>query len=320
MADNRKVIALCSVGNLGKYLCDELLAGGLYDFVSKANKGVFFEQRNIDVRASDYSVESVLDILNDTNASALISFNNADGETFVNVHCSLLEACRRSNNCKRFIPSEFAGNIDDYPLHPSYFTASRVPFRKILERETDIEWTIFNNGWLMEYFLTKDKSHMPAIPDEFPVDPNGWKACIRGSGDQEQSFTSARDVAKALIMLLGAPEWERTIYITGQWSTFNKMVKFMEEFHGRPMTKTFRSEEDIYRDSMLPPTADNAETVYVASVEEMMISGSGACPREKTIRQRSKYFNNLQFTTLEELLLNRDPQGPQTATRLCTLF
>lgn len=159
------------------------------------------------MRTSDYSTDSVLQILNDTNASALISFNNSEGQTFVTVHCAFLEACRKSRNCKRFIPSEFAGNIDDFPMHPSYFKTSRVPFRKFLEQEKDVEWTILNNGWLMDYFLTEEKSHMPAIPNEFPVDPNNWRACIRGSGNAVQSFTSAQDVTKALIMLLDAPEW-----------------------------------------------------------------------------------------------------------------
>jgi swainsonine biosynthesis oxidoreductase SwnR len=175
--------------------------------VCKSNKGDFFDQRNIHVHRSDYSIDSVLHILNVTNASAFISFNNSPDQTFVTLHCNFLEACRRSINCKRFIPSEFAGNIDDFPLYPSYFTASRVPFREVLAQEKDVEWTIFNNGWLMDYFLTEEKSYMPAIPKEFPVDPNNWKACIRDTGDQEQSFTSARDVAKALIMLLGSQEW-----------------------------------------------------------------------------------------------------------------
>ena len=69
------------------------------------------------------------------------------------------------------------------------------------------------------------------------------------------------------------------------------------------MKKTYRSMEQIYRDTLLPPTADNLEALYLASVEEMMITGSGACPREKTIRQRDKFFKNLRFTTLEGLLL-----------------
>jgi hypothetical protein len=69
------------------------------------------------------------------------------------------------------------------------------------------------------------------------------------------------------------------------------------------MDKTYRSKEDIARDKLLPLTDENAEALYLASVEEMMINGSGACPREKTLAQREKYFPNLRFTTLEELLV-----------------
>lgn len=294
------------------------------------------------MRTSDYSAASVLAILDDTNAGALVSFNNSDGQTYVDVHCAFLEACRRSRSCRRFIPAEFAGNVDDFPLLPSYFQTSRVPFRRILERETGVEWTVFNNGWLMDYLLTRDKTYMPWIPNEFPIDPNNWTACIRGTGDQVQSFTSARDVARALIMLLDAPEWasflsfwllmrsdtvkERTTYITGQWSTFNDMVRFMEAFHGpsslpvptaltrpgRPMDKTYRSEQDIRRDSALPPTAENAEARYLASVEEMMVTGSGACPRDKTLRQRGRFFGGLGFTTLEGLLVQTGSSRCQT--------
>ncbi|KAL8804079.1 MAG: hypothetical protein Q9182_002792 [Xanthomendoza sp. 2 TL-2023] len=287
MTGNGQVIAVCSVGSLGKYLCDELLADGQYN---------------------DYSTESVLHILNDINASILISFNNSPGETFVTIHSALLEACRRSKNCTRFIPSEFAGNIDDFPLLPRDYQTSRVPFREILEKEKEIEWTIFNNCWLMEYFLPEDQTYMPSIP-EFPIDRKNWKACIRGTGDQSQTFTSARDVAKALVTLFRAPEWEHTTYIAGQWSSFNEMVTLMENFHGRPMEKTFRSQEQIEHDLNLPPTAENKEAHEIAGIEIMMITGSGACPREKTLRQREKYFKDIKFTTVEELLLQTVSAG-----------
>lgn len=49
---------------------------------------------------------------------------------------------------------------------------------------------------------------MPAIPDEFPVDPNGWRVCVRGTGDEPQGFTSARDIGKAVVELLAwVGEW-----------------------------------------------------------------------------------------------------------------
>lgn len=192
------------------------------------------------MRTSDYSTDSILRILDETNASTFISFNNSDGQTFVTLHCAFLEACRKSKNCKRFIPSEFAGNIDDFPLYPSFFRTSRVPFREILEQEKDVEWTIFNNGWLMDYFLTEDKTYMPSIPNEFPIDPNNWKACIRGTGNQVQSFTSARDIAKALIMLLSAPEW--VSYSLGEsvneWLlTLIRSARPISLANGQPSTK-----------------------------------------------------------------------------------
>lgn len=81
------------------------------------------------------------------------------------------------------------------------------------------------------------------------------------------------------------------------------MISSIDIGPDRPMEKTYRSKEQIDRDVSLPPTAENLEVLYLASVEEMMITGSGACPREKTIRQRGKFFEDLSFTTLEGLLL-----------------
>ncbi|PHH59781.1 hypothetical protein CDD81_2585 [Ophiocordyceps australis] len=306
-----QTIALLSVGNLGKYMCDELLADGRYQFIvisRQSYKGPFFEQRGIDVRRSDYTCDSILDILNDTSASTLISFNNSDGATYIDVHRACLDACRKSNTCKRFIPSEFAGNIDHFPNSPSYFTESRVPFREILRQEKKVEWTILNNGWIMDYCLPGEKKHMPSIPDEFPIDPDGWKACIRGTGDEVQSFTSGQDIARALIRLLAVPKWEPTTYITGQWSTFNDMVAAMEKFYGRPMPKTFRSQDDIHKDTLLPRTPENMQALYLASVEEMMLNAAGACPREKTLRQREEFFADMHFTRLEELLSEKAPR------------
>ena len=58
MTDNHQVIALCSVGSLGKYLCDELLTDGRYTFVvisrqvSPRLKELVSSQILIDIRAS----------------------------------------------------------------------------------------------------------------------------------------------------------------------------------------------------------------------------------------------------------------------------
>lgn len=47
---------------------------------------------------------------------------------------------------------------------------------------------------------------------------------------------------------------------------------------------------------------DLTDELYVAQLEEMMVLSCLACPKEKTLRQREKYFHNLHFRGLEELL------------------
>jgi len=121
----------------------------------------------------------------------------------------MLSACIQSNTCKRLIPSEWAGNIDDFPLLPGWYVDTRVPFRKSLEEAKGIQSTVVNCGWFMDYFLPKEKTRIAPEPDNMPVDPHTWKAMIRGSGDEPQSWTWSRDVGKAVVELLTADEWVR---------------------------------------------------------------------------------------------------------------
>ena len=45
-----------------------------------------------------------------------------------------------------------------------------------------------------------------------------------------------------------------------------------------------------------------SDGLELAQVEEMMVMSCLACPREKTLRQREKYFAHLHLRGLEELL------------------
>lgn len=40
----------------------------------------------------------------------------------------------------------------------------------------------------------------------------------------------------------------------------------------------------------------------IAQVEEWMVAGASACPREKTLKQRETYFSNVEFHTISEFL------------------
>lgn len=77
----------------------------------------------------------------------------------------------------------------------------------MLREQKEVKYTLFNVGWLADYFLPKEHSYMNPAPDEFPVDATAWQARVRGTGDEGQSWTCARDVARAVVELCEADEW-----------------------------------------------------------------------------------------------------------------
>ena len=68
------------------------------------------------------------------------------------------------------------------------------------------------------------------------------------------------------------------------------------------MPRTHRSEDEI-QDSIAKHVADGDSTALEhAQIEEMMIMGCLACPKEKTLKQREKYFGQVKFLDLEQML------------------
>jgi hypothetical protein len=71
---------------------------------------------------------------------------------------------------------------------------------------------LFNLGWFMDYFLPPSQSYMRYIEGEFPIDVASWTYTVRGTGEEPQSWTAARDVARALAELLASEkEWVSSV-------------------------------------------------------------------------------------------------------------
>ncbi|MCJ1404226.1 hypothetical protein MMC11_007451 [Xylographa trunciseda] len=303
MPEMQQTIALAGVGGLGRYVYEELITDDRFNVVVISRQRVrWLEDRSDNIFLSDYSEGSLLSILNMTNASALISLINCPTDRYIDVHCAILHACQKSKGCKRLIPSEWAGNIVDHPLLPAEYASSREPFRKILKESSGIQWTLFNFGWLADYFLPEKKTHIPPLPVGFPIDPNSWRACIRGTGDEPQAWTCAREVGKAVAELLEAPEWEPVTYVVGEWSTFNQAVEIMERHYGHPLNKSYRAVDAIEKSIIACMDSEDANGLEIAHRDQWMVAGASACPREKTLEQRDKYFSKVRFSGLEELL------------------
>lgn len=80
----------------------------------------------------------------------------------------------------------------------------------------------------------------------------------------------------------------------------------------RPMPKTFKSAQEIedFIAEHVPRGEEDTPQMIIARVEEWMIAGATALPREKTLRQRKKYFGKVKFSALQELLVRaKDSDG-----------
>ena len=232
-------VVLAGVGDLGRFVVEVLQADDrLRVVVLSRSRRQWFTDRGIEVELTDYSTSSVLPILNKTKASALISLVYALDQEYVHVHTALLTACRESETCKRFIPSEWGGNVDDFPHLPRFYNSTRGVLREMLAKSTGVEWTLMNLGFFMDYFVPTKKTYIKPQPGWWPIDLDKWEVVIRGTGDEPQSWTSARDVAAAVPDLLLSPKWVSVCPSFGaaeeaQIMPQGKMLKFKSR-NGQP--------------------------------------------------------------------------------------
>ncbi|KAL8711223.1 MAG: hypothetical protein Q9220_004368 [cf. Caloplaca sp. 1 TL-2023] len=305
MGFSRQTIALAAVGSMGKFVCEELLADDRFDVVViSRGRDQWFTSRNIPIHVSDYTHDSVLAILNDSNATTLLSFLNLNDERYITIHEAFLSACQASRTCKRLMPSEYCGDIERFPDRPRFYGTTREPFRQTLkDKAKDVEWTLIENGWFMDYFLPKEQSYMKPVPDEFPINLDEWTARVRGTGDVPQSWTLAREVGKAIVELCASNErWEPITYVAGQWGTYNEAIKIMESFYDRPIPKTYTPDQEIRDYVAANLHNDQVYAVQAIMCDEWSIDGATEVPRDMALRQREKYFRNVRFSTLEEAL------------------
>ena len=157
--------------------------------------------KGIPFRQTDYSTESLLRFFNASKATTLISLLNIfEKDSFLVAHRNIITACQQSDRCKRFIGSEWIGDIEKYPLSPPFYAETRAPIRIILEHQQDVEYTAVCPGWLIDHFVPAKETYMKHAPFS-PIEPDEWKALIRGSGNEKVSFVLMRDVAKAVCAL-----------------------------------------------------------------------------------------------------------------------
>jgi NmrA-like family len=102
---------------------------------------------------------------------------------------------------------------------------------RALEASKYLEWTLFYNGYFMDFF------GMPKIPSYLPpyvmlIDIPENMAAIPGDGNKLVTFTHTSDVGKFVAASVDLEKWDRVSTIIGDKVTMNEAVKLAEKAKG----------------------------------------------------------------------------------------
>lgn len=288
-------VAVAGPGDLAKYLVEELLAASHDVVLVTRSPKPWFEALGAPSRITDYSVTSIATAINDCDA--LISTVLDATMENVSIHLAMLEACKQSPKCKRFIPAEWVGNIEDFPNQPAFYPENHVPIRKELAEQKEVMYTLFCPGWLADYFVPPTSRYLKEIGPYHPIDWAAGTMTIPGTGDEKITFTLARDMAKAVAALISQENWESVTYVSGETSSWNGVAKLLEK-HGKVLKIGYRPKA-LLEKAIAVGSEDES---LVAQFEMWSVSGGAYVPQDKVERQRMKFFSQVTFRSVRQLI------------------
>jgi nucleoside-diphosphate-sugar epimerase len=298
-------VAVAGSGAMARYIAEEFPKHG-HDVVilSRSEKEFFRDRPKVTQITTDYSVPSLTAAIDDSDI--LISVISSYTSEFVDVHVNLIKACQASSRCKRFIPSEYGGNLEKYPDLPLFYYQTREPIRKILREQTELEWTLVSVGWLVDYVVPQNNRYLTDIGEAFPIDLSSKTIIIPGTGNDLFDVTAARDLAKALALLVKAPSWEQYIYISGEQTCFNDLARLVQQRYPGMSNIQHTGLGQIL--DTIQSSTDEAE-VLLAHYKIVAPLGGGSFDPRKVEAQRQKYFSGMAFRTPKQLIegVERDP-------------
>ncbi|PVH91808.1 NAD(P)-binding protein [Periconia macrospinosa] len=293
-------VAVAGYGDLSRYICEEFIEAGHELVILTRRHNPQISAYGINESLTDYTLPSLQTALVDCDV--LISTISDMSAAYTQVHTALIKACQSSPRCKRFIPAEFAANIESHPDQPGFYYPIHEPIREILRNQTDLEWTLVCIGWLADYFVPTKNRYIKDIGEAHPINWSEDKIVIPGTGMEPVDFTWARDVVKALASLIKAPagSWEPYTFMSGERSCWNEKVEVVRQMFFPGVAVDRRSLYDI---AEMVKQAKDEGTLLLADYYLLSISGACAMPDQGTFVHRQKYFPDVVFRTVKEGLL-----------------
>ncbi|KAK5989565.1 Oxidoreductase swnR [Cladobotryum mycophilum] len=296
-------VAIAGYSDLTHYICEEFIQAGHELVILTRNYKPQLEDKGIAQAVTDYTLSSLRTPLAD--CEVLISTISDISSAYTDVHRTLILACQESPKCKRFIPAEFAANIEAYPDEPGFYYAPHEPIRQMLRGQTDVEWTLVCIGWLTDYFVPTKNRYIKDIGEFHPINLVDSKIVIPGTGNEPVDFTWARDVVRGLASLVKAPSgsWEPYTFMSGERSCWNDTAKIIKQKYYPDIPIEHIS---LHTVAEMIKTAKNEDTLMLADYYLLSISQACANLPEKVQAHREKYFPGIRFRTFQEGLSQFD--------------
>lgn len=298
-------VAIAGSGAVTSYFAEEFPAAGIdVVILTRSIKPQFEDLPGVQQFVTDYSVPSVLQGIE--GSTALISTILDYTPAFIDVHRRLIEAAKKSKTCKRFIPAEYGGNLEDFPDQPGFYSCLQGVIRAELVAQDELEWTLLSTGWFLDYVVPAQNRRLQDGGDAIPVNIAGNSMVIPGTGKEPVDVTAVRDVARSIAKLLHAPHWERYTYISGQKTTWNDIVTLVQTKYPN-INVRHRSLHQLIEDIVAHP---EGEERIIAEYGIFSASHAGSLPAEKVAAHREKYFSGIQYRTGKDLMaeVERDPK------------
>ncbi|KAE8316094.1 hypothetical protein BDV41DRAFT_585792 [Aspergillus transmontanensis] len=261
-------IAIAGAGGLARYISEEFRKHGhSVVILTRSEKEYFRNRPHITQVITDYSVAFIVAALGD--CEILISVILSYATEFLDIHLNLIKACQLSPKCKRFIPSEFFGDIESYPDLPPLYS--------------EIEQTLACNGWLVDYIVPKGNLYLMNIGEGFPIDTIRNRIVIPGTGKDAVDVTATRDLATALALLANTPTC---------WNDLAQLVQ-----------KRYLAIREVKRNSI------DQEEFLLAHYQIFVPLGAVSFDPDKVEAHRRKFFAGLQFRSPGQLIdeVEEDP-------------
>ncbi|KAH7042248.1 hypothetical protein B0J12DRAFT_674373 [Macrophomina phaseolina] len=287
-------VAIAGPGGLGRYLLEEIPKEGHEVVALTRSHKTFLERLGIVQCITDYTVPNLQTHLSDCDA--VVCTLQDESPDFTSVQLAILEACKRSERCKRFIPSVWAGNIQDVPDQPIATGNKLDPVLEATRSQNEVKYTIFCPGWFCDYLVPANQRYFKDLGDCWPQDYKNKVFTLYGRGTQSLDLTSARDAARAVGALLNhdSATWEPYTYVSGTQTTWYglwEMIKSRDPEYNLRQKSLAQSIQQLM-------AKEDEQSVVVAMYEIMAHSEALYNPPERISRHKEKYFKHVEFRSI----------------------